>query len=103
MFLRPNILKSRCILIKQFIIRNSSHLGSGAGKGGGGGGHIRNAGGGLGEMGAVREEEYFRRKQTDQLDELREKLKKEINFHEQQIKKKKKNIKQAEQEIDELE
>ncbi|XP_018578381.1 ATPase inhibitor mai-1, mitochondrial-like [Anoplophora glabripennis] len=51
-------------------------LGSGAGKGGGAGGTIREAGGSLGKYGAAKEEEYFYRKQRDQLEELNKQLEK---------------------------
>ncbi|XP_059608465.1 ATPase inhibitor mai-2, mitochondrial-like [Phlebotomus argentipes] len=47
-------------------------LGSGAGKGGGGGGSIREAGGSLGKMEAAKEEEYFYRKQREQLQKVKE-------------------------------
>ncbi|XP_055706252.1 ATPase inhibitor, mitochondrial-like [Phlebotomus papatasi] len=47
-------------------------LGSGAGKGGGGGGSIREAGGAMGKMEAAKEEEYFYRKQQEQLRKFKE-------------------------------
>lgn len=49
--------------------------GSGVGKGGGGGGSIKEAGGGLGQYGAAREEQFFFNKQREQLEKLKEKLK----------------------------
>ncbi|XP_075992809.1 ATPase inhibitor mai-2, mitochondrial-like isoform X2 [Anticarsia gemmatalis] len=64
----------------------SGEPGSGAGRGGGGGGSIREAGGAFGKMEAGREEEYFYRKQKEQLESLKGHLGKEINFHEDQIK-----------------
>ncbi|XP_045773336.1 uncharacterized protein LOC123872826 [Maniola jurtina] len=60
--------------------------GSGAGKGGGGGGAIREAGGAFGKMEAAREDEYFYKKQKEQLANLRGHLDKEIAFHQEQIK-----------------
>ena len=48
--------------------------GSGAGKGGGSGGSIREAGGGLGRLGAALEEGYFHQKQKEQLKEIKNKL-----------------------------
>jgi len=61
-------------------------LGSGAGKGGGGGGSIRQAGGAFGELEAAREEEYFYKLQKQQLKGLRGQLDKEVEFHEQNVK-----------------
>ncbi|XP_023951587.1 ATPase inhibitor mai-2, mitochondrial isoform X1 [Bicyclus anynana] len=60
--------------------------GSGAGKGGGGGGAIREAGGTFGKMEAAREDEYFYKKQKEQLSNLKGHLDKEISFHQEQIK-----------------
>ncbi|XP_069360669.1 uncharacterized protein [Maniola hyperantus] len=60
--------------------------GSGAGKGGGGGGAIRDAGGAFGKMEAAREDEYFYKKQKEQLANLKGHLDKEIAFHQEQIK-----------------
>lgn len=51
-------------------------LGSGAGKGGGAGGTIREAGGSLGQYGAAKEEEYFYKKQREQLEDLNKNLEK---------------------------
>lgn len=101
----PNqlLVKSTRVLIRHLVIRNFRPLGSGAGKGGSDGGHSSKSGGPLGEMGAAREDEYFYKKEKEQLNEVKQKLKKEIAFHEQQIRKKKKNIKLAEQELDEME
>lgn len=96
MILNQIILKPARVVIKQLAIRNFCPVGSGAGKGGGDGGHIS-------EMGAAREEQYFHRKRKEQLLKLKQNLKKEINFHEQQMKKKKRNIKRAERELDEME
>ncbi|KRT79484.1 hypothetical protein AMK59_6366 [Oryctes borbonicus] len=60
-------------------------LGSGAGKGGGGGGSIREAGGAFGRAEAAKEEEYFYKKQKQQLAQLKTDLHNEIAFHEEQI------------------
>ncbi|KAK4872213.1 hypothetical protein RN001_016337 [Aquatica leii] len=61
-------------------------LGSGAGKGGGGGGSIREAGGAFGRAEAAKEEEYFYKKQREQIEKLKAHLTEEISFHEEQIK-----------------
>lgn len=66
-------------------IRCSGEWGSGAGKGGGSGGSVRDAGGSFGKMEAAREEEYFRRKQKEQLQKLKEHLDDEIEHHEKLI------------------
>jgi len=59
--------------------------GSGAGAGGGAGGSIREAGGTFGKMEVAREEEYFRRKQAEQLAALHDHLHDEIEYHEKEI------------------
>ncbi|KAI8038684.1 hypothetical protein M5D96_008592 [Drosophila gunungcola] len=61
-------------------------LGSGAGRGGGGGGAIREAGGAFGKLEAAREEEYFYKKQREQLDRLKNDQIHQAEFHHQQIK-----------------
>ncbi|KAI5720256.1 hypothetical protein M8J77_004128 [Diaphorina citri] len=66
--------------------------GSGAGRGGGGGGSIRESGGKLGEMAAAKEDEYFYKKQKEQLAALRDHTHKEIAFHKEQIKRHKEAI-----------
>merc|ERR1711976_30364 len=60
-------------------------LGSGSGKGGGAGGSIREAGGSFGKMEAAREEEYFRRKQAEQLSALKDSIHDEIDYHQKEI------------------
>ncbi|KAJ8984410.1 hypothetical protein NQ317_003993 [Molorchus minor] len=60
-------------------------LGCGAGKGGGGGGPIRAAGGAFGRLEAAREEEFYHRKQNQQLKELKAEMKNEIPFHREEI------------------
>ncbi|KAJ8735323.1 hypothetical protein PYW07_006943 [Mythimna separata] len=64
----------------------SGEPGSGAGRGGGGGGAIREAGGAFGKMEAAREDEYFYKKQKEQLANLKNHLGEEISFHQDQIK-----------------
>ncbi|XP_064597620.1 ATPase inhibitor mai-2, mitochondrial-like [Liolophura sinensis] len=64
----------------------SGQWGEGAGKGGGSGGSIREAGGSFGKMEAAREEEYFRKLQSKQLEKLKDSIHDEIDFHTKQIK-----------------
>ncbi|XP_050430397.1 ATPase inhibitor, mitochondrial [Adelges cooleyi] len=71
-------------------------LGSGAGKGGGGGGSIRDAGGVMGKREAGLEEEFFYKKQKDQLN----KLKQEIDFRKQEIERHIEEINKAKAELD---
>ncbi|KAI6240774.1 ATP synthase F1 subunit epsilon [Aphelenchoides fujianensis] len=61
-------------------------LGRGSGKSGGSGGSIRDAGGAFGEMGAAREEEYFRKLQAAQFRQLKDQLNREVEHHESQAK-----------------
>ncbi|XP_073992057.1 ATPase inhibitor mai-2, mitochondrial-like [Rhodnius prolixus] len=82
-----NILKraggfkeSRCMMSQL------GDMGEGAGKGGGAGGAIRSAGGAFGKREAAQEEEYFYKKQKEQLNKLKNAVKEEISFHEEQIK-----------------
>lgn len=49
----------------------SGQLGSGVGKGGGAGGSVREAGGTLGKMGAAKEEAFFKKKDAEQLNAIR--------------------------------
>lgn len=53
-----------------------SESGSGAGRDGGPGGSIRESGGSLGRYGVANEDGYFYSKQKEQLQKLKEKLKK---------------------------
>jgi hypothetical protein len=88
-FLRnPKLTSLTYSATKQLRLMSSQlgDLGSGAGKGGGGGGSIREAGGAFGKSEAAKEEEYFYRKQREQLTKLKDDLKDEISFHEEQIK-----------------
>ncbi|VVC91170.1 ATPase inhibitor mai-2, mitochondrial-like [Leptidea sinapis] len=82
------ILRTRVLSLRALtnIRMYSGEPGSGAGKGGGGGGAIREAGGTFGKMEAAREDEYFYKKQKEQLANLKDHLSKEIAFHEEQIK-----------------
>ncbi|XP_022688304.1 ATPase inhibitor, mitochondrial-like [Varroa jacobsoni] len=64
----------------------AGEFGSGSGKGGGSGGSIRDAGGAMGKREAVQEEQYFRKKQAEQLAALHDHLEDEIRQHEVQIK-----------------
>lgn len=72
---------------------SSDALGNGAGRGGGSGGAIREAGGAFGKREVAHEEQYFRKKQAEQLsqlhdhiqDEIRE-LWKQVRYHEEAVK-----------------
>ncbi|XP_071440877.1 ATPase inhibitor mai-2, mitochondrial-like [Hetaerina americana] len=83
--------------------RLMSELGSGAGKGGGGGGSIRDAGGAFGKMEAAHEEEYFYKKQREQLKKLQGELNEEITFHEKQIRRHKEAIERHRERVKDLE
>ncbi|XP_055374026.1 ATPase inhibitor mai-2, mitochondrial isoform X2 [Condylostylus longicornis] len=74
-----------CSTVIRFARMSSGNLGDGAGKGGGGGGSIREAGGSFGRMEAAREEEYFYKKQKEQLNKLKSEQIHQKDFHEQQI------------------
>ena len=50
---------------------SGSEKGSGVGKGGGTGGTIRESGGSLGMRGATKEDEYFRKKDAEQIASLK--------------------------------
>ncbi|KAI5631793.1 mitochondrial ATPase inhibitor, IATP domain-containing protein [Phthorimaea operculella] len=81
------IIKSRPAILRAISVRMySGEPGSGAGRGGGGGGAIREAGGAFGKMEAAREDEYFYKKQKEQLANMKNHLDKEIAFHQEQIK-----------------
>lgn len=61
-------------------------------KGGGSGGSVRDAGGAFGKMEAAREEEYFRRRQKEQLENMKrtldhqkEEIEKQIKEHEEEL------------------
>ncbi|KJH52846.1 hypothetical protein DICVIV_00891 [Dictyocaulus viviparus] len=81
----------------------SGGYGSGVGKGGGGGGTIREAGGAFGKMEAAREDEYFYKKQKEQLEELKAHLTKEIEHHEQQLENHKALLERHRQRVKEIE
>ncbi|GMS79519.1 hypothetical protein PENTCL1PPCAC_1694, partial [Pristionchus entomophagus] len=60
--------------------------GAGAGRSGGSGGSIRDAGGAFGKMEAAREYEYFYNLEKFQLKTLKDKLKRNIEQHQMQMK-----------------
>ncbi|KAK9758795.1 Mitochondrial ATPase inhibitor, IATP [Popillia japonica] len=95
--LHPNVYK-QVRLMSQL-----GDLGSGAGKGGGGGGSIREAGGAFGRAEAAKEEEYFYRKQKEQLVQLKNDLHSEIAFHEEQIKRHQEAITRHKQRVADIE
>ncbi|KAI8438124.1 hypothetical protein MSG28_010752 [Choristoneura fumiferana] len=78
----------------------SNGPGSGVGKGGGGGGSIREAGGAFGRMEAAREDEYFYKKQKEQIADLKSHLEKEIAFHKDQIQQHEDAIRRHKEQID---
>nr|XP_045617608.1 ATPase inhibitor B, mitochondrial-like [Procambarus clarkii] len=61
------------------VMRMTQEAGSGAGAGGGTGGAVRDAGGALGKRAVVQEEQYFRRKEQEAMEDLRVKLEKSEN------------------------
>ncbi|KAJ8287489.1 hypothetical protein COCON_G00001480 [Conger conger] len=67
-------------------------LGKGAGKGGGGGGSVREAGGAFGKKQAAEEERYFRMKEKEQLDALKQHHQEEIDHHKKEIERLQKEI-----------
>lgn len=71
-------------------------------QGGGSGGSIRDAGGAFGKREAAREEEYFRKKQKEQLEQLKSHFDDEIVRHEQLIKEHQKAIEANKKKIKEL-
>ncbi|XP_022126100.2 ATPase inhibitor mai-2, mitochondrial [Pieris rapae] len=83
-----SLIRKRVLALRELasIRMYSGEPGSGAGKGGGGGGAIREAGGAFGKMEAAREDEYFYKKQKEQLLNLKGHMEKEIAFHQDQIK-----------------
>ncbi|XP_031769164.1 ATPase inhibitor mai-2, mitochondrial-like isoform X2 [Galleria mellonella] len=80
----------------------SGEPGSGAGRGGGGGGSIREAGGSFGKMEAAREDEYFYKKQKEQIQNLKGHLSKEIAFHQEQIKRHEDAIRRHKEQMSEM-
>jgi hypothetical protein len=96
-----------CRTLRRFYSKGDP--GSGEGKGGGGGGLIRSAGGAMGEMEVRHEEEYFYKKQREQLAILKRKMMAEIEAHEKMIQahkhaidQKKNHMTKVEMEEDEL-
>ncbi|XP_035727867.1 uncharacterized protein LOC118444092 isoform X3 [Vespa mandarinia] len=65
--------------------RMSGEPGSGANRGTGGAGSIRAAGGAFGQMEIAHEEQFFYNQQREQIRKLREGIRDEIAFHEEQI------------------
>ncbi|RWS09475.1 ATPase inhibitor mai-2-like protein [Dinothrombium tinctorium] len=80
----------------------TSEWGSGSGKGGGTGGAIREAGGAFGKMETAHEEEYFRRKQREQLEAMKKHLHDEIDRHKMLIKEHEDAIRESKKKIEEL-
>ncbi|XP_019868507.1 ATPase inhibitor mai-2, mitochondrial [Aethina tumida] len=100
--LRVNKLFSANLIKNVRLMSQIGDLGSGAGKGGGGGGSIREAGGAFGKIEAGREEEYFYKKQREQLQKLKSDLNDEISFHEEQIKRHQEAIARHKERVTEL-
>ncbi|KAM3183738.1 hypothetical protein ACTXT7_009775 [Hymenolepis weldensis] len=79
------------------------YAGDELGRGGGGkGGAVRDAGGSIGKREAALEEEYFHRKNMEQLKELKKHLKDEVKFHEEQIERHKEALRRSLKELDEI-
>lgn len=81
----------------------SGEKGSGVGHGGGGGGTVRDAGGKFGERGAALEEQYFRKKQAEQLASMKKHLSEEIKQHEKLIHQHEEAIQKSKEAIKKLE
>ncbi|GBL78298.1 hypothetical protein AVEN_42835-1 [Araneus ventricosus] len=81
---------------------SAGEWGSGAGKGGGSGGSVRDAGGSFGKLQAVREEEYFRKLQREQLLDLKKQINKEILLTQKLIHQHRESIARLEDRIAEL-
>ncbi|KAJ1346953.1 ATPase inhibitor mai-2, mitochondrial [Parelaphostrongylus tenuis] len=81
----------------------SGGYGDGVGKGGGGGGSIRDAGGAFGKMEAAREDEYFYKKQKQQLEELKVHLQQEIQHHEKHVEEHKAAMERHQRRVKEIE
>jgi len=88
--------------VSQVRFMAGSEFGSGAGKGGGSGGSIREAGGAFGKMEAAREEEYFKRKEREQLQQLHRHHEQEVKHHAEQIEQHKEAIERHKKKISEL-
>ncbi|KAJ1346954.1 ATPase inhibitor mai-2, mitochondrial [Parelaphostrongylus tenuis] len=86
-----------------FVRAMSGGYGDGVGKGGGGGGSIRDAGGAFGKMEAAREDEYFYKKQKQQLEELKAHLQQEIQHHEKQLEEHRAAMERHQQRVKEIE
>ncbi|TGZ74696.1 hypothetical protein CRM22_000802 [Opisthorchis felineus] len=98
---RTNILKPAVIgCIRMY---PGDELGRGAGKGGGGGGPIRDAGGPFGKREAKHEEEYFHRKEKEQLKALKKHLEEEMQYRKDEIERHKEAIQRHQKLLEELE
>ncbi|CAB3409179.1 unnamed protein product [Caenorhabditis bovis] len=81
----------------------SGGVGDGVGRGGGTGGSIRDAGGVFGKMEAAREDEYFYKKQKEQLQQLRAHIAQEVEHHKNQLDNHRKVIERHQKRLSELE
>ncbi|VDO67854.1 unnamed protein product [Heligmosomoides polygyrus] len=88
---------------RNFVRAMSGGYGDGAGRGGGSGGSIRDAGGAFGKMEAAREDEYFYKKQKQQLEDLKAQIEKEIKHHEEQVESHQAVLERHRQRVKELE
>ncbi|KAH9278306.1 ATPase inhibitor mai-2, mitochondrial [Echinococcus granulosus] len=77
-------------------------LGRGVSKGGGKGGPVRDAGGSFGKREAALEEEYFHRKDLEQIKELKKHLVAEVKFHEEQIERHKEALRRSLEQLEEI-
>eukprot|EP00127_Corallochytrium_limacisporum_P003876 Clim_evm90s153 gene=Clim_evmTU90s153 len=68
---------------RSMILRSTGGAGSGSHHGGGGGGNVRSGGGTLGERAHFMEESYFRKKNQEELEHMREHIEKELKRREQ--------------------
>lgn len=80
----------------------SGEKGSGVGHGGGAGGTVRESGGSMGKRAAVQEEQYFRKKQAEQLDMMKKHLADQIMSHEKLIKQHEQEIQKSKDQIKQL-
>ncbi|XP_060589750.1 ATPase inhibitor mai-2, mitochondrial-like [Ruditapes philippinarum] len=78
--LAPNLLRSLRFTGARAMSQVGG-FGEGAGKGGGTGGSIREAGGSFGKMEAAHEEEYFRRLNARNMEELKRQHDEEMEAH----------------------
>nr|CDS26185.1 atpase inhibitor protein [Hymenolepis microstoma] len=90
------------IVIGCYRMYAGDELGRGVQKGGGKGGAVRDAGGSLGKREAALEEEYFYRKNLEQLNDFKKHLEDEVNFHKEQIERHKEALQRSLKELDEI-